>query len=303
MLTRTLWTLALIGLLGGPLRADEPEALVWRGCEVSLHGFMRACAASYTRETKVRIRLLGGGATEGLEATSGGGADLGGSCRFCLPRARERELMLTIVAWDAVVVGVYSQNPVEGISLAQLRKVLKQEITSWDELGGDKEKIVVICRKSAISGVGVMARLLIFGDAKARFGKTVIRLNRSSASVEELVSEEPRALGLSGFASARRRDLKLLAVDGVVPTRETIAAGRYRLVRPLYLVTRKTPSPRAAAFRRWMLSKEGGQAVIRRQGGVNLETGRKLILKATHLGNEQQISNLTELRDAAKRQD
>lgn len=271
------------------------KTLVWRGCGISKVAFVEKAARQFSRETGISIRLSGGGAALGIQATAEGGADFGGSCRECLAKNGESQwnLKLTMVAWDALAVVVHPDNPLDSMTKEQLVAVLQQEVSNWRELGGEDQPIVALARKGKVSGVGYMARLLIFGDPEADFGPRVIRLP-SSGPLEKSCERIPNAVAITGVSSARRRNLKILAVDGILPTPQNIAAGRYPFFRPLYLVHRPTPSPEVQQFLDWILS-ESGQKVVQEAGSVTLQQGLGLMGKYCHFDDKSRIQNFQEL--------
>ena len=280
--------------------AEQTDStLVWRGCGVSKKAFMETCAVEYEKQKRIKIRLSGGGAQLGIETAAAGGADLGGTCRACLPKLKEDQLdiKLAVVAWDALTVIAHKDNPVENITRKQLSDVLQQKITNWQELGGNDEQIIVTVRRGKTSGVGYSVRALILDDPEADFGPTAVRLN-SSGPLEQLVERQPRALGVTGISSARKRNVKTLSIDGHSPTPENIGAGEYPYYRPLYVAFRPGVNPQADQFIEWLLS-DAGQAVIEQQKTVTLAQGAKLTSTYAHFGNTKQISNYQSLLELA----
>ena len=141
------------------------------------------------------------------------------------------------VAWDALVVVVHKDNPVESISMDQLRGLYRGEITNWKQLGGNDQALDLLVRKGKISGVGLTIRQLVFNDAEMDFPQD--NVFKSSGPLEEAVENNPNAVGMSGISSARKRDFKILKLDGKEPDFENIKSGNYLLYRPLYLVIDK----------------------------------------------------------------
>ncbi len=276
--------LGLAALLPAPFAAAEIESepMVFKGCSIIRRAFMTEAAQAYKRDTGKRIDVMGGGATLGIRATAAGDADIGGSCRPPMPglSAKERGVHMTQIAWDALAFITHPSNPVDSISLARAKSVLLGDIDNWRELGGPDQRIVPIFRSQApehggkLSGVGHMTRLLLFGDPDMDFSSLAI-LFRHSAEVEEAVEEIPFSFAVTGVSSANWRQVRVLALDGVEPTRENIASGGYPLFRPLYLMTQGKPTGEVADFIRWLLS-EKGQQVVSAQGTVTLREGWRL---------------------------
>ena len=85
----------------------------------------------------------------------------------------------------------------------------------------------------------------------------------------------PNAIAVTGVSSARKRDVKIIGVDGIQPSPENLADGEYPLYRPLYLTIPQDPEPEVKEFMEFALSEEG-QRIIAEQGTVNLEMGQHL---------------------------
>lgn len=301
---------AVLAAAGPATRAQEPpptpppaegtRVLVWRGCDISKLAFMEPCAAAYEKETGIRFQISAGGAALGIEAAATGAAHLGGTCRALVPGREEgRDLRFVIAAWDALAVVVHPENPLADLSRDQLVAVLKQRIASWKDLGGADERIVVIGRKGDMSGVGVMTRRMILGADEAEFGPTAVLLN-STGPVEKMVEARRDAIAVTGASSARHRKLKLVAVDGVAPTAENIASGRYPYFRPLYLAYRTDAVPEAKRFLEWLLG-ERGQAVVEASGTVGLRQGAGLVELYKYYDDTSVIDNFRGLCEAARR--
>jgi len=289
-----------IALGGSSLAGSEGGPLKWRGCGISKVAFMEVCAEQYAKETGVEIQLSGGGATLGIEAAGTGGAHLGGTCRA--PQASLNEerpgMKLAVVAWDALVAVVHPSNEVENITTDQLKQVLQQKITNWKELGGSDARIFVVARRGKISGVGHSTRLLIMGNPDANYGEAVVRLN-SSGPVEKFVEKTPGAIAITGISSAKRRELKLLKIDGHAPTVKEIASGAYPYYRPLYVAFKPGLDSRTDEFVEWLLS-DRGQGIIEEQGTVTLAQGALLAKRYEYFGNTSLIVNFEALQARAQ---
>ena len=77
--------------------------------------------------------------------------------------ARERGLTLEtqLIGWSGVAVVTHPQNPVDSLTIEQLRKIFLGEITNWKEVGGLDEPIVPITRDEAISGTERLFRQFV----------------------------------------------------------------------------------------------------------------------------------------------
>ncbi len=262
-----IWMISL-AVCAQPVLAEQKPTLRWVGCGISKKAYLVALAKAYEKKTGVVIDVQGGGATRGIREVAAMSADMGGSCRRRMFSAEEeRGIVQVPVAWDALVVIVHKENSVKNISMDNLRKVYLGEITNWRQLGGNDAPIEVFARKGKISGVGRTARKLLFNNYKQEFAAS--KIFPSSGPLEKELVTNPNALAISGISSARKRDVKILKLNGKSPSYKNVKAGDYLLYRPLYLVYNENSSHVDVIkdFIRFADTEEG-RAVIRSNGTV-----------------------------------
>lgn len=268
----TLATMISLFLVTG---SSEAKELKWVGCGITKKAFMKELSKAYEKKTGIQVIIKGGGATKGIRAVAKGLADMGGTCRHTIDDPQEKGVNLHQVAWDAIVVVVNKDNPVDNITVEQLKGVFTGKIRNWKELGGNDAPIKLYVRKGKISGVGLMAREMIFNNPDQEFYAKA-KVKRSSGPLERAISGDKNGIGISGISSAKKRKkLKILKANGIAPTKENIGSGKYPFYRPLYIVTKANPSPEVQKFIQFALSDEG-QKVISEQGTVNLSEGKTL---------------------------
>ncbi|PCJ18066.1 MAG: phosphate ABC transporter substrate-binding protein [Candidatus Cloacimonadota bacterium] len=254
--------------------ADKTAVIKYRGCGITKKAYMKELAAAFTKKYKVEVSIEGGGATKGIRSANDGEVDVGGSCRQCLFGSdAEKKVKLHPVAWDALAIIVNKNNPVKSITLQQLKDVMLGKVTNWKDLGGEDKTLHFFKRNGKISGVGRMARELIFMDVDIDFVAT--QSFKSSGPLEKAILKDTYGIAVTGISSARKRDVKVLGLDGYELSKENIMKGKYPLYRPLYLVTNKKPTKLAKKFIKFAKSK-AGQKIISDQGTVNLREGKKL---------------------------
>jgi phosphate transport system substrate-binding protein len=105
--------------------------------------------------------------------------------------------------------------------------------------------------------------------SQARKGLRIADTDQDNADALEQL---PGSLGATTLTQivTENRALKPLALDGAAPTLESLAAGRYRYSKTLYLVTGRDPSPLAKEFVAFIRSP-AGQAVLARSGNLALQ--------------------------------
>ncbi len=224
----------------------------------------------------LQITIEGTGDLVGIRETSADLADIGGTCRHKLDIPEEKYAKMIPFAWDAIVVIVNKNNPINNISSEQLKKVLTGEITNWKELNGKNIKINLYIRNSKNSGVGRITRELLFNDPNVQYSSTAKKFS-STTPLEAALENDNYAIAVSGvYSSRRRKNLKILSLDNIKPTNENIRKGKYPLFRPLYLVYNPDLASKIAIdFINFVLS-EKGQSLLRNDGIIPLKDAANL---------------------------
>lgn len=183
------------------------------------------------------------------------------------------------VAVDALAVFVHKDNPLKCVTMQQVDAIfsktrkggLDRDIATWGDLGLEGEwaskPISLYGRNSASGTYGYFKEEALFkGDYKDS-----VKEQPGSSAVVQGVATDKFAIGYSGigYKTADVRPVPLGKKEGecVEATAEQSYAGKYPLARFLYVYTNKDPNqpldPLRAEFVKYVLSKEGQQAVIK----------------------------------------
>ncbi len=178
------------------------------------------------------------------------------------------ELEITPVGRDALVFINNEQNPVKDLSQQQLIDIYTGQTTNWSEVGGEDLDIVAY-QRVATSGSQSLFMKLLMQDTQPMDAPIEFKPAEMGELIDELASynNEGNALGYSVFYYAnymyQQPGLQMIAVDGVIPSNETIADGSYPLLNEYYVVIRADEpedSP-TRQLRDWILSDEGRAAI------------------------------------------
>ena len=169
-----------------------------------------------------------------------------------------------VVAVDGIAVIVHPSNPVQGLTVEQIRDIYLGKITSWSEVGGPDKKIVKISRDTN-SGTYESFEELVLQKQKMVADTEYVG---SNGAVRAKVQESPLALGYVGLGFADDT-VKALEVNGILPDRVTVSSGKYPIARPLFMVTNGSPKlgSHLHAFVTLYLSKKG-QEIVEASGFV-----------------------------------
>jgi len=257
--------IALMGLLlligcRAAVETPEPVHLKVAG-STSMQPLLEDLAQAYTeRHRHVTIVVEGRGSLVGIELVRQGEANIG----MTSWRGPEDPSLWSVpIALDGIAIVVHPQNPVEGLTLLQLRDVFFGRVWDWRDVGGRSGEIVVVSREDG-SGTRVVFEELVM---KGRRVTPTAVVMPSSRAVVEYVAGHPEAIGYvsMGYLSP---EVKALKIEEVAPTPKTVRRGDYHLFRPLFLITRGEPTGEVKRFIDFVLSPVGQSIVGRKYGRV-----------------------------------
>jgi phosphate transport system substrate-binding protein len=215
-----------------------------------------------------QIQVTGGGSGTGISALINGTTDICMSSRAMKTpeksKLRDRYNTSGVeipVARDGLSVYVHSSNPLNEITMDQLRDVFLGKITNWKELGGPDNRIIVYSRENS-SGTYVFFKDNVL---KGRDFTPRAQTMPGTASVVNAVTKEKFGIGYGGAAFAK--GLKILKLKktadaaGISPDLQTVTSGEYPLARPLFFYVRNQPAGDIKTFVDWILSDEGQKVV------------------------------------------
>jgi phosphate transport system substrate-binding protein len=177
------------------------------------------------------------------------------------------------VALDAFVFIVNEDNPLPGLTSGQIRGIYTGAIKDWRDVGGEPAEIHPYQRDEQ-SGSQQLMRELVMGGARMIDAPDMILLTMIAPFYA--VSTDPDGIGYSVYYYEERlapqaEQVRLLAVDGILPDQERIASRNYPYTTEVYAVMRAS-QPAGSASRRlrdWLRSADG-QALIAETGYVPL---------------------------------
>ena len=175
---------------------------------------------------------------------------------------------------DALVFLTGEENPVDSLTQQQAVGIYTGEITNWKEVGGADAPIIAYQRNKT-AGSQVMMENVVMDGEPMMDAPMEYRPSEMGALVDEVASyrNSASAIGYSVYYYVTemylREGVKLLAIDGVAPSNETIASGEYPYTQYSYAVIRKDEredSPARQLFD--FLTTPEGKALMAAQGYV-----------------------------------
>ena len=202
------------------------------------------------------------------------------------------------VALDALVFIVHATNPATNLQLENIRSIYTGTQFTWKQLGGEADRPVQPLLRNRNSGSQELFVKHVMGD------RTIIATERkplmTMMGVNDQVGRAPDDLGYSLFYYLQQMaglaqqmaglakelatmrpgtppllrtppppPIKVISVDGVMPSTSAIADGSYALREPVLVVIRRDASETTRRLRDWLLSADG-QKTIAESGYVPL---------------------------------
>ncbi len=229
------------------------------------------------RKTASSMITFEGSTTDNYEALVDGTFDIllayemgEDAIKYCNEKGVELEM--TPIGADALVFICSLENKIENLTDEQIREIYKGNITNWSPVGGDDHPIIAYQRNKDSGSQTLFDKIINLGDElmdapeETRIG-SMIGLLEAVADYDN----SKDALGytvyyyLTNMEQDKLSTSKLLSVDGIAPTNESIASGKYPYVNDFYVVIKKDApgnSPERILYN-WIISDQGKELARR----------------------------------------
>jgi phosphate transport system substrate-binding protein len=209
------------------------------------------------------------GSTTGITAIIDGTADIGMSSRPAKATEQSaagvKNVTLTpiIVAYDGMAVVVNEKNPVNGMTKAQVEAVFTGDARDWSAVGGVAGRVSVYTRNTSSGTYSDWKELAM---SKRDYAGGSQKLAGNEQIVAE-VAKNPNGIGYVGLAYVKSPGIKVVKIDGTLPTKELIQGKKYPYSRPTFYYTNGEPSGKGKDFVEFTLSAKG-QSIVEQVGFV-----------------------------------
>lgn len=178
------------------------------------------------------------------------------------------ELDIIPATSSAFVFIVNSENPINDLSFDEVQKIYTGDITNWSEVGGKDAPIIAYQRPTGSGSQTAMLSLVMKDKEIATPPTEQVRgeMGELIDAVAEYDNAE-NAIGYSYFyyvnTMYKRDTIKMLAIDGIKPSIDTIKSGQYPIYTNGFIVTRANEKEDSSA-KKWVnavLSKRGSKII------------------------------------------
>ncbi len=176
------------------------------------------------------------------------------------------ELNIIPATSSAFVFIVNSENPVNGLTFEEIQDIYTGKITSWSEVGGTDSDILPYQRPTG-SGSQTAMLSLVMKDKEIMSPPTELVEGEMGGLIDAIAQYDNSkdALGYSYFyyvnTMYKRDTIKMLEVNGVAPTVETIKNGEYPIYTNGFIVTRSDCDENTQKWVDAVLSDRGSKII------------------------------------------
>ena len=209
------------------------------------------------------------GSTTGIAAITDGTAQIGMSSRRAKPaevgaaQGKGVNMKPTIVAYDGIAVIVNAKNPINALTKKQVEQIFTGDVTDWSAVGGSGGKISIYTRNTS-SGTYSDWKELAMKKRDYAGGSQKMAGNEQIAAE---VGKNANGIGYVGMAYDKAPGVKVIPIDGVKPSVQTVQGKNYPYARPTFYYTNGEPSGVAKQFVDFTVSA-AGQKIVQQVGFV-----------------------------------
>lgn len=215
-------------------------------------------------DKNTQFQVTGGGSGTGIAALINGTTDICSSSRPMKPaeiqQMKEKYGNLPVevrVARDGLSVYIHKDNPVDKLTIEQLRKIFTGKVRNWKEVGGPDKNIIIYSRENN-SGTYEFFKEHVL--AKKDFDPSAQHMP-GTAAVVGAVAMDHWGIGYGGAAYTVGVKEVAVAVHKdssyILPTEQNILDGHYPISRFMYFYLRNRPVNETKQFIDWVISKPG----------------------------------------------
>ena len=258
------------------LQAQQANNVELRGPDTLILFGQKINQLYQQKQPRTTIRVHGGGAESAVGQLLKGQTDIAQSHGELRPEL-SKGLVAIPIGVEAIVFYVNVSNPVNELSVAQVRGIYTGEILNWKQLGGPDRRIAIYGGESTSSMNPYFAESILRGDTSFSYmGKS------STKDLLDMVASNPDAIGFAGLGfSAGVKPLRIRVGAGskaIDPTFDTIRSLDYPIARYIYWYMAHQPRAGVRDFCEWMLSSQG-QLLVEGVGFQPLPMEKRLLAR------------------------
>ncbi len=262
MKTTLLIITAALGLTATQVHADR---LVIKGSDTLGAKLVPQLAEAFkSQHPDTTFDIAAEGSTTGIAAIIDGTAQIGMASRRAKPTevgaasGKGVNMKPTIVAYDGIAVIVNSANPIKSLTKKQVEQIFTGEVTDWSAVGGSPGKISVYTRNTSSGTYSDFKELAM---KKRDYAPSAQKMAGNEQIASE-VGKNANGIGYVGLAYDKAAGVKVMPIDGALPSVASVQSKSYAYARPTFYYTNGEPSGAARDFVDFTLSPAGQKIAL-----------------------------------------
>lgn len=257
--------LAACGSEDGTQSSTGGQSLITISGSTSVGPLAEKLAMDYEETADVKIEVNQIGSSAGITNAINGVSQIGMSSRDLKPEEIDSGIEELIIAYDGIVVVAHPSNPVNDLTMEQVKQIFTGDITNWKDVGGKDMEIVVVSREDGSGSRDAFQEIVGYKSGELIRNAIVASGN---GNIKTTVATNKHAVGFISFEYIDET-VSAMAINGVAALAENVLDGKYQLSRPFLFVHQPGLSEAATQFTDFILSADG-QKVVESAGAIPL---------------------------------
>jgi len=233
---KKIQTLCILLGIGAAFTA-QAQKIVIKGSDTLGAKLVPQLAEEFKQQNpSVVFEIAAEGSSTGVAAIIDSTADIGMSSReakdseISAASVKGVDMQPVIVGYDGIAVIVNENNPLSRLRARDVEQIFTGAVTDWSGVRGKPGKISVYTRNTSSGTYSAFKELAM---SKKDYGPGSQKMAGNEQIASE-VAKNPNGIGYVGLAYVDTPGVKVVAIDGALPTIDNIISGEYKYARPLY---------------------------------------------------------------------
>ena len=264
--------IATVSLALSLMAQANAESLVIKGSDTLGAKLVPQLAEEFKAQNPgVTFDIAAEGSTTGIAAIIDGTAQIGMSSReaksaeIATAKSKGVDMKPVTVAYDGLGVIVNAANPIKGLTKKQVEQIFTGEVNDWSAVGGAPGKISIYTRNTSSGTYSDWKELAMSKRDYAPGAQKMAGHEQIAAEV----GKNANGIGYVGLAYMKARGIKIVPIDGVMPTGDAVRNKSWIYARPTFYYTNGEPSGLAKQFIDFTLGP-AGQKIVDNVGFVGV---------------------------------
>lgn len=258
--------MVILAACGGNDQTDSSSgsgSLVTISGSTSVGPLAEKLAMKYEETADVKIEVNQIGSSAGITNAINGVSQIGMSSRDLKQEEIDSGIEQLVIAYDGIVVVTHPSNPVQNLTMEQVKAIFTGEVTNWKEVGGKDMEIVVVSREDGSGSRDAFQEIVGYESGQLIRNAIVASGN---GNIKTTVAMNKHAIGFISFEYIDE-SVSAMNINGVEALAENVLSGEYLLSRPFLFVYKEGVPEVATQFMDYILSPDG-QKIVESAGAI-----------------------------------